>query len=114
MTYSFEGPDGPDHPGPSGPRQLPSPTTEPVTGDRPGRRREDNELLAFAARWAPFGGPPDEEVFLEFGMTPERFRMRVRDAATRLACISPTDPRLRHFRSAMREAATKPPAGQDR
>lgn len=46
--------------------------------------REDTELVSFAARWAPFGGPPAEEVFVRFGITLPRFRIRVQEAAARI------------------------------
>ncbi|WFR72859.1 hypothetical protein P9209_02850 [Prescottella defluvii] len=45
---------------------------------------DDHDLLAFAARWAPFGGPPAEETFVRFGMTLPRFHVRVQEAAARL------------------------------
>ncbi|WP_430335020.1 hypothetical protein [Rhodococcus sp. ACT016] len=45
---------------------------------------DDHDLLAFAARWAPFGGPPAEDTFVRFGMTLPRFRIRVQEAAARL------------------------------
>lgn len=38
----------------------------------------DNELVRFAAQWAPFGGG-DEYIYPEFGLTPEQFYRRVLD-----------------------------------
>ena len=38
--------------------------------------RFDRDLLAFLLSWAPYGGPPDNECFVEFGMNAERLRER--------------------------------------
>lgn len=40
----------------------------------------DTELLAFAAKWLPFGRAPAEDVFVTFGLTYEHFRARLADA----------------------------------
>jgi hypothetical protein len=36
--------------------------------------RFDRDLLAFWLSWAPYGGPPADECFVEFGMDIERAR----------------------------------------
>lgn len=43
---------------------------------RPDRELErfDRHLLAFTIKWAPFGGPPEDECFVEFGMNASRVR----------------------------------------
>lgn len=38
------------------------------------------EIVAFAVRWLPFGGPPVEEVYVTFGLTYEQFRGRLAGA----------------------------------
>ena len=38
--------------------------------------RFDRDLLAFLLSWAPYGGPPDNECFVEFGMNADRVRER--------------------------------------
>jgi hypothetical protein len=38
--------------------------------------RFDRDLLAFILSWAPYGGPPENECFVEFGMSSERVRER--------------------------------------
>jgi hypothetical protein len=38
------------------------------------------EIVAFAVRWLPFGGPPAEDVYVTFGLTYEQFRGRLADA----------------------------------
>jgi hypothetical protein len=38
--------------------------------------RFDRDLLAFVLSWAPYGGPPGNECFVEFGMSTERVRER--------------------------------------
>ena len=54
------------------------------------------EALAFAARWAPFGGADSNEIFVTFGLTPAEFGERLRRAAEhadarRHLDLSPTD-----------------------
>lgn len=39
---------------------------------------EDPQVLAYARAWAPFGGPPGTELFVLFGMAPQRFYDLVR------------------------------------
>lgn len=34
-------------------------------------------LLAFARRWEPYGGPPAEDVMVQFGLTPTAFASRI-------------------------------------
>ncbi len=38
--------------------------------------RFDRDLLSFVVSWAPYGGPPDNECFVEFGMSADRLRQR--------------------------------------
>ena len=38
--------------------------------------RFDRDLLTFVLSWAPYGGPPDSECFVEFGMSTDRVRER--------------------------------------
>lgn len=45
--------------------------------------REDRAVLLFALRWLPFGGAPQDEVFVEFGMTACQFTERVADLIRR-------------------------------
>ncbi len=40
---------------------------------------QDRELLEYARRWAPYGGPRAADIFVEFGMTPSRFAERVQE-----------------------------------
>lgn len=34
---------------------------------------ESRQLITFALAWAPFGGPPSDEIFERYGMTLRRF-----------------------------------------
>ncbi|ABH00585.1 hypothetical protein RHA1_ro10396 (plasmid) [Rhodococcus jostii RHA1] len=34
---------------------------------------EASEIIQFALTWSPYGGAPDDEIFVRFGMTRERF-----------------------------------------
>ncbi|PBC44849.1 hypothetical protein CJ179_29195 [Rhodococcus sp. ACS1] len=34
---------------------------------------QDSTILEFACRWLPYGGPPSEEILVDFGMTELRF-----------------------------------------
>lgn len=45
--------------------------------------RETAYLLRFAHRWARFGGPPDDEIFVQFGMSRERYQQTLRALADR-------------------------------
>ncbi|PQP14500.1 hypothetical protein C5613_40860 [Rhodococcus opacus] len=38
---------------------------------------DDRAFIAFAQAWAPFGGVPVEDTFVQFGMTVRQFTMRV-------------------------------------
>ena len=38
---------------------------------------EAEHLIEFASRWAPFGGAPEEEILVHFGMTTRRFVERL-------------------------------------
>jgi|1186.fasta_scaffold00633_4 hypothetical protein len=48
--------------------------------DREGPRRKldrfDHDLLVFVLSWAPYGAPPGDECFVEFGMSPDRVHER--------------------------------------
>jgi hypothetical protein len=39
--------------------------------------RFDREMLTFFVRWAPYGGPPAQEVFPEFGISAECLQGRL-------------------------------------
>ena len=41
------------------------------------RLREEMELVTFAARWHPYGGPEDAEILIHFGLTPDRYHLRL-------------------------------------
>jgi hypothetical protein len=50
-----------------------------MSGGESGKRqldRFDRDLLTFMLSWAPYGGPPTDECFVEFGMDAERVRER--------------------------------------
>lgn len=38
---------------------------------------EEQEIIDFAMLWLPYGGPPDEEILVRFGMSEPRFRTRL-------------------------------------
>jgi hypothetical protein len=40
--------------------------------------RFDREILDFARSWAPYGGPPADQVMAEFGMTRDQLFERLR------------------------------------
>ncbi|MGW0042278.1 hypothetical protein [Rhodococcus sp. NPDC003348] len=51
---------------------------------------EDRHLVQFAVIWAPFGGAPPAEIFVTFGMSPDRYQRRLREILrTRRATDSP-------------------------
>jgi len=51
---------------------------------RPGKEVDD--LLDFARAWAPFGGPPEEETLVNFGMCPRRFTERLWQVIGEFGC----------------------------
>ena len=60
-------------------RRVPPRRRGTVTARKSGRRqldRFDRDLLAFTLSWAPYGGPPENECFVEFGMSTDRVRER--------------------------------------
>jgi hypothetical protein len=40
--------------------------------------RFDRQILDFVRSWAPYGGPPADELLAEFGMTRDQLSERVR------------------------------------
>ncbi|MDH6676869.1 hypothetical protein M2284_001067 [Rhodococcus sp. LBL1] len=81
------GPDGHQQSVPSGPHHPPEFLSMLTNSCRfragSAVSREDSELLAYANAWAPFGGPSAEDLLLRFGMSPSRFRTRVREIVAR-------------------------------
>ncbi len=39
--------------------------------------RYDREILDYVRSWSPYGGPPADELLLEFGLTPDQLSERV-------------------------------------
>jgi len=40
----------------------------------------DAALITFTARWLPYGGPPPDELYVEFGLRPEQAIRRIDEA----------------------------------
>jgi hypothetical protein len=60
-------------------RRIPPRCRGTLTASRSRKRQLDlfdRDLLAFLLSWAPYGGPPDSECFVEFGMSAARLRER--------------------------------------
>jgi hypothetical protein len=60
-------------------RRVPPRRSGTLTGRKSGKRqldRFDRDLLVFTLSWAPYGGPPENECFVEFGMNVDRVRER--------------------------------------
>lgn len=57
-----------------------------------GLPRETAELIRFAQKWIPYGGPPPDEVLVQFGMTRTRFSDALRQAIHHTDC----DPGIAH------------------
>nr|WP_072948152.1 hypothetical protein [Rhodococcus koreensis] len=47
---------------------------------------EAEHLIEFASMWAPFGGPTDEEIYVHFGMTAQRFVERLWQVISESTC----------------------------
>ncbi|MDH6280639.1 hypothetical protein [Prescottella agglutinans] len=43
----------------------------------------DDQIIVFAQRWQPYGGPAREDVFVAFGITLQEFDARLRKACLR-------------------------------
>ncbi|WP_128970174.1 hypothetical protein [Rhodococcus opacus] len=41
--------------------------------------KETEDILEFIRTWAPYGGAPAEEILVRFGMTPSRFKAKLRE-----------------------------------
>lgn len=48
---------------------------------------ENRRIVDFAVRWAPYGGPPAEDILVEFGMSSRRFYQQLKDIV--LGCPMP-------------------------
>ena len=44
---------------------------------------DDDQVLTFAQRWQPYGGPRREDIFITFGITPREFDDRLRAVCMR-------------------------------
>ncbi|WP_040841374.1 hypothetical protein [Nocardia brevicatena] len=42
------------------------------------------QIVEFAEAWSPFGGPPDEELFVRFGMNRSRFAEVLAESVDRI------------------------------
>jgi hypothetical protein len=45
----------------------------------------DRQIMQFALRWMPFGGPPEDEMLPRFGLTPGEFRTRFEEIVSNLS-----------------------------
>ncbi|SEB47548.1 hypothetical protein SAMN04490220_1937 [Rhodococcus jostii] len=48
---------------------------------------EAERLIEFASMWAPFGGAPEEEILVRFGMTTHRFVERLWQVIPQSNCV---------------------------
>lgn len=58
--------------------------------DKLKRKHPDVEaarIIEFASMWAPYGGAPDEEILVHFGMTTHRFIERLWEVVPESKCI---------------------------
>lgn len=45
--------------------------------------KEAARILELARRWAPYGGPPDDDIFIQFGLTRVEFMNRLANLTRR-------------------------------
>ncbi|NDV07642.1 hypothetical protein GXW84_24515 [Rhodococcus sp. IEGM 248] len=57
---------------------------------KPNARNESDEIIRFATMWAPYGGAPDDETFILFGMSRSRFTQTLWATLRRVGCTPPT------------------------
>ncbi|MFE3058779.1 hypothetical protein [Nocardia sp. NPDC059239] len=43
----------------------------------------DDMVFVLAVKWLPFGGPPAEDIWMQFGVAPGQFWLRLLDQLTR-------------------------------
>jgi len=48
--------------------------------------QESNQLIRLAQSWIPYGGPPADEVMVQFGMTTARFLDALRQTINQSDC----------------------------
>lgn len=75
------------------PEQDTTPAESPMRLDR-----YEREMLWFYVRWAPYGGPPEAEVFPEFGLSLVQLLVRVQQVIASMTnyALSSEDLRLVH------------------
>ena len=67
-----------------GEHEAPVHSELPVQVDHAERSGQvDEDMLALAITWLPYGGAPAEDVWVMFGLTPDRYRRRLRDVVER-------------------------------
>ncbi len=44
-------------------------------------------MVDYVLLWKPFGGPPDDEIFPQFGLTPGQLRRRFRAIVQRMVAV---------------------------
>lgn len=44
---------------------------------------DDDQIITFALRWQPYGGPRREDIFVTYGITPREFDHRLREICLR-------------------------------
>lgn len=63
---------------------MPKRHRRPDRGALPGViDRADRDLLNFAVSWLPYGGPPEGEMLVQFGLIKEMFPVRLRETVIR-------------------------------
>jgi hypothetical protein len=84
------------------------------TADTWPRGRDDHDLLTFAIRWLPYGGGPDDEIFINFGMTRQHYLERLHEVIQRQCSrIHPTTIAQLHLlcqHPAATQTTQKPPS----
>lgn len=50
---------------------------------------EAARILELARRWAPYGGPPDDDIFIQFGLTRVEFMNRLANLTRRPIAEAP-------------------------
>ena len=59
----------------------------------------DREMVQFAKVWAPYGGGPDEDIFVTFGLTPREYFTRLTTLLPLLPAGELTPSQLRTIRT---------------
>ncbi|MEU2005099.1 hypothetical protein ACH47B_28835 [Rhodococcus sp. NPDC019627] len=73
-------------------------------------------MIEYSSRWLPYGGPPPEDIFVEFGLTPGQFAHRVFEALDGYPTLELPEGQKRELRenlASILDASCRPQGGAE-